>query len=79
MFLATMETENFTFRALGATIELAKEALIRGWKAHIKQCEAYHTDGYYPHESLPEDWYGINVYPMEMNECLRDDDVLGVK
>lgn len=79
MFLATMETEHYTFRAIASTADDAKKAIKRGWKAHMKQClkNGATWDGI-PLSEI-EEWYGINVFPMEMNECLRDDSILGVK
>ncbi len=80
MVLAEMATEHFTFRALGADEDCAKSAILRGWEKHVKSYGDYHQmpwDGKTANEI--EEWYGINTYSVEMNECLRDDVVLNVR
>ena len=74
MFLATMETQHFSFQALGADEDAAERAIHRGWVAHCRQYDAYEQSL----EELREN-FGINVHPIEMNECLRDGTPLGVK
>lgn len=78
--LAEMVTEHYTFRALGSGKDSAKRAILRGWKEHIKSWEDQHKkpwDGYTVNEI--EEWYGINTFPLEINECLRDDFVLNIR
>lgn len=80
MILAEMTTENFTFRALAADEDCAKEAILRGWKKHIKSWENYHEIEW-TGKTVNEvrEWYGISFYPVEINECLRDDECLNVR
>lgn len=75
MIFAEMQTEHFTFRAIGADKDAAMRAILRGWQKHMKP----HGGNLYNTVAELHDWYGINTYPMEMNECLRDDTILGVK
>ncbi len=82
MFYAEMITEHYTFRALAATGQAAKEAIFRGWMKHHKVLDG--PNGPLPRPTLCElagleGWYGINIYRLEMNECLRDDVVMEVK
>lgn len=37
MILATVETRNFTFQALGETKGQAADLLLKAWKAHVRQ------------------------------------------
>lgn len=78
MIFAEMQTENFTFRAIGVDKDAAERAILRGWKKHLKQYRKTAEDGYlksaYKTVAELHDWYGINTYPMELNECSRDND-----
>ena len=74
IYIATMQTEHFTFQALGASSEAARKASLRGWLRHLGGL----GDGGRRTLAELEDWYGINVTALEMNDCARDGEVLGV-
>ncbi len=74
--LAVLQTEHFTFRALAADDRAAKRAILRGWKRHQKEY------GFVAERNTVaelDDWYGISTYPVELNDCLRDDQLLNVR
>lgn len=62
MILATMDTEHFYFIATGETEEKAKKALVKKFNELApKRMTA---------KGL-EEWYGINVNEINMNDCIR--------
>lgn len=79
MFYAEMTTEHYTFRAVAAYRDEAVKAVRRGWKAHVEQVLRItgHQVGIHPREI--EGHYGINVYEMDLNECMRDDFLIAPK
>lgn len=68
MFIACMETQNFTFHALGATEDEARATLIATWDAHAKQ---------YSHHELMAgaeavEQYGAAIFPVQLGHGYRD-------
>lgn len=70
LFLALLDTQRFSFRALGTTAEDAKAALFRGLKVHAQQYQ------------LSDDWYvdtyddAISVDQIEVGGSYRDHEKL---
>ncbi len=72
IYIATMQTKHFTFQALGTSPEAAKKAILRGWKKHLGPLGGRKT------LAEIENWYGVNVTELQMNDCARDGEALGV-
>ena len=82
MFYAEMETEHFTFRAIASYELEAKTAILRGWKKHAKEvAKTGFTSEALSWKTFDEldDYYGINVLEIEINNCFRDDTDLKTK
>lgn len=63
MFIATCETRNFDFLAVGRTAEEARESLLNGWRRHCQQTGA-------EHDHVTEE--DINIDECQPGQCLRD-------
>jgi hypothetical protein len=72
MFLATMDTENFRWTALGASRAEALEALRHGWDAHRR--DYGHRDVLPWSEAL--DHYAPWVLELPVGGALRDDSLI---
>ena len=68
MRLATLETANFSFLALGATTEEAKTAMKKAWATHKRQYKA--TDTWL---DVCED---VHYTTIEPGQALRDGECL---
>jgi hypothetical protein len=69
IYVAIMETTNYTFRAVGLTYDDANKALRRGWNKWRKGCEAHVM----PWKEA-EEGYGVCVYTFQPGGCYVDDD-----
>lgn len=81
MFTARMTTSHYTFEAAGLTEKDAKQALLVGWRKHLREGIAHYRgreDTSAMEKSLKmslaelEDWYGIHTFKCEPGVCLRD-------
>ncbi len=71
LFLATMQTEHYLFQSVAADAAAAKKAIARGWVRHLTEKNLW-TDRTIKTALELEDWYGINVTELELNDCARD-------
>ncbi|MDK9702451.1 MAG: hypothetical protein OEL20_04875 [Sulfuritalea sp.] len=72
MFIASLDTSNFTFTALGETSGEARAALQRGLREHGVQYK------------LPADWFqefadAIHLDEVMIGDCLRDHEPMHVR
>ncbi len=65
VWVAEMETEHYTWRAVGRTEEEAVFAIVNGW-AHGVGCERRTP---MTQEEL-EEYYGINRWAMRFGKCI---------
>lgn len=76
MYLATCDTQHFTFMALGESREQAKEALVAAFDAHYKQYRKRFGI------TLRKSWwkdgeYEIVILPMMPGQGYRDHEPIG--
>ncbi len=81
LYLATMETGRHFFQSVASTENDAKTAILRGWTEHRKSIGADFLDiRVYCRSGTVKDleeYFGINVTAIEMNDCARDCESLG--
>jgi hypothetical protein len=68
VFVATLETRNFSFMALGRSTDDARDSLMRGWQKH---CEEYPDAD--PDSVIPED---CSVTELSDGQCTRDGTII---
>lgn len=64
MFIAELDTRNFTFTALGTNAVTAKTALRKGWERHCKDRDVDPKN-----YDIEEDGNCFEIFP---NTCCRD-------
>lgn len=68
LYLAILDTRNFSFHALGATEQDARVAMQRGWALHCRQ------------HGMTNNWGdfkdGVNVFPLAIGQTIRDGELL---
>jgi hypothetical protein len=78
LWVAEMSTENFTFTAAGNTEHGARSALLRGFRAHLKQYGSSIAQWRLgTGERDPLEWYAAHAYELRPGDCLRDGSPLG--
>jgi hypothetical protein len=70
MYVAKMETQNFTFTALGESETDALDALARGWDAHAGEYRVSMD----AQTALEE--YGAACVAIPVGRCTRDNELL---
>tara|TARA_R110000824_G_scaffold2785_1_gene12719 strand:- start:55 stop:345 length:291 start_codon:yes stop_codon:yes gene_type:complete len=90
MIIATMDTENFNWMAVGTSEALAKELIVKAFRKHLKECRKVTPTwplGYdkdtptWPSSNAKmvtalEDWYGIGIYEGGLGTAWRDDSII---
>ena len=63
-YLAEMETEHYSWKAIGTTPEQAKRAILKAWN----------SDDWREKMTLQglDDWYGISIYELKDGECIYE-------
>ena len=72
MFVATMESENKSWIALGETIEEAKDAILEKWnddQRDMVQRGWLNSPTYFRSVNKLDEEYGIIVQAIELGEC----------
>lgn len=64
VYLASLDTRHFSFRAIGSTEAKALKALQRGWKRHMVQHK-----GNTPFAEFADD---VEMSAIKLGECYRD-------
>jgi len=67
-YVATMDSEKFSWLAFGETEAEALAALDRGFKKHLEQVNRAWTE-----DDPPRVYYGANVHSVKYGWCYRDD------
>lgn len=62
MYLVIMDTEHYSFIAVGETEEKAKRALVKKFNERAPKRAT---------RKALEEWYGISVYEIKQNTCIR--------
>jgi hypothetical protein len=73
MYVAEMETEHYSFIALGKTRAEAMRALAGGWDKHAAQ----YGDAVAMSAERALDYYGANTFRLSVGGCARDYAELG--
>jgi hypothetical protein len=76
-YLAEMETEHYSWRALGHTEDQARDAIEQAWIAHHEALNLGPSD--YDYVVTPDDlndYYGVRVTQLEVGSGYRDESKL---
>lgn len=75
MVIAEMDTEHYSWLALGEDEVQAREGLLKVMRAHAVQTDPHNTwsfDGLDPDPVAALEYYGVNYHEVEPGQGLRD-------